>query len=139
MKDRKKWSRGVKIALVVAALLVAIPTVFAFRLFVYPAVEESWMSEKFDSRRWKEEKGSVHWPTRLRMIDDLLGKHLLEGKKKEDIVALLGPSDKTPYFQEYDMVYWLGPERGLIRIDSEWLVLKLQGDFTCVTAKITRD
>ena len=30
-----------------------------------------------------------------------------------------------PNFREYDYVYWLGPERGAISIDSEWSVLKL--------------
>lgn len=41
------------------------------------------------------------------------------------IVALLGPADSISYFADYDMVYWLGPERSYVSVDSEWLVLKL--------------
>jgi hypothetical protein len=42
-------------------------------------------------------------------------------------VALLGEPPKTEYFKEFDLVYYLGPERGFMGIDSEWLVLKLGG------------
>jgi hypothetical protein len=41
------------------------------------------------------------------------------------VVALLGEPRRTRYFRQYDLVYWLGPERGMISIDSEWLVLRL--------------
>ncbi len=37
------------------------------------------------------------------------------------------------------MVYWLGPERGLIRIDSEWLVLRLDEGGVVREFRIVRD
>jgi hypothetical protein len=52
--------------------------------------------------------------------------------------ALLGVPPPTPYFREYDYVYWLGPERGLFSIDSEWLVVKLQNDVV-VAAEVVTD
>ncbi|MBD2000571.1 hypothetical protein H6G00_28870 [Leptolyngbya sp. FACHB-541] len=52
----------------------------------------------------------------------------MAGKSRPEVVALLGEPDKTNYFQDYDLVYWLGPERGLMRIDSEWLVLRLDAE-----------
>ena len=45
------------------------------------------------------------------------------GLSRDSVERLLGPRDSTDYFREWDLVYWLGPERGFLRIDSEWLVL----------------
>jgi hypothetical protein len=59
------------------------------------------------------------------MVDDLLEKHPLRGMTRGDVVALIGEPDKPDVFTEYDLVYWLGPERGLIGTDSEYLVMKL--------------
>ncbi len=59
------------------------------------------------------------------MIDDLLEKHELRGKTRAEVVALIGQPDPSDVFPEYDLVYWLGPERGLIGTDSEYLVMKI--------------
>ncbi|MDD3394972.1 MAG: hypothetical protein PHG19_10075 [Anaerotignum sp.] len=62
-------------------------------------------------------------------MDNLLEKHELSGMTVDEIMLLLGEDTETEYFKtENNMVYYLGPERGLIRIDSEWLVLELQED-----------
>jgi hypothetical protein len=63
--------------------------------------------------------------TRGCLVDDLLRSHELRGRSRSEVVALLGEPPKTDYFREYDLVYWLGPERGFISIDSEWLVMRL--------------
>ena len=62
----------------------------------------------------------------------------IRGRSRGEIVALLGEPTTTDYFKDYDLVYWLGPERGLISIDSEWLVIRLDSlgrvsDFRLVT------
>ncbi|MBD1864951.1 MULTISPECIES: hypothetical protein [Trichocoleus] len=59
------------------------------------------------------------------MVDDLLKRHTLAGKSRSEVIALLGQPGTTDYFQDYDLVYWLGPERGLMSIDSEWLIIRL--------------
>ena len=59
------------------------------------------------------------------MVDDLLRDVPLKGRTRAEVVALLGEPKPTSYFKEYDLVYWLGPERGLMSIDSEWLVIRL--------------
>src|SRR3954467_11311708 len=59
------------------------------------------------------------------MIDDLLEGHDLRGMTSAEVIALIGEPERADVFQEYDMVYWLGPERGLIGTDSEYLVIKL--------------
>jgi hypothetical protein len=52
---------------------------------------------------------------------------LLDGKRKEEVLALLGEGSDASYWREWDLRYWLGPQRGLIRIDSEWLVVRFDG------------
>lgn len=62
---------------------------------------------------------------RLRMADGLVHSGILLNKTVDEIVEMLGLPSETEYFQNYNMVYWLGAERGLFSIDSEWLVIRL--------------
>lgn len=59
------------------------------------------------------------------MVDDLLERHELRGMTRAQVVGLIGEPDTTRDLPEYDLVYWLGPQRGLIGTDSEYLVMKL--------------
>ena len=65
---------------------------------------------------------------RTAIVDDLLEKYELIGMTESDVVALLGePNNDYGYFNaDNRYVYYMGLERGLISIDSEWLIL----DFT---------
>ena len=72
------------------------------------------------------------------MADGLLKSNALIGKRRQEIVALLGEPPATSYFSEWDMVYVLGPERGFISIDSEWLVLRLEHG-RVAEARLVRD
>ena len=102
-----------------------------------PIVGDYSQRTPFDSNKWKtaanEEK-----PVRLRMVDDLLSRYKLQGMSREDIEQLLGKPPPTNYFREYEYVYWLGPERGFISIDSEWLCLKFSKDIA-TEVRICRD
>ena len=62
---------------------------------------------------------------RTKIVDDLLEDRSLVGMTEDEIVALLGEHNNDyGYFVEKNRyVYYLGPERGLISIDSEWLLL----------------
>lgn len=73
------------------------------------------------------------------MIDDFLDRNDLRGKTRAEVVALIGEPDKTDYFKEYDLVYWLGPERGFVGIDSEWLVIKLDSSGRVLSAELVTD
>ena len=43
---------------------------------------------------------------------------------KDEVISLLGTPPETEYFKSHNnIVYYLGFERGLISIDSEWLVI----------------
>lgn len=61
---------------------------------------------------------------RLRMADGLISTQILLGKERSAVEAMLGPPSGTEKFRNYDLVYWLGAERGSMPIDSEWLVVR---------------
>jgi hypothetical protein len=73
------------------------------------------------------------------MVDDLLARQPMRGRSRAEIVALLGEPRPTAYFKNYDLVYWLGPERGLMSIDSEWLVMRLDSAGRVSQARIVTD
>lgn len=73
------------------------------------------------------------------MVDDLLRSNILRGKTRADVIALLGDPTQTDKWTDWDLVYWLGPERSYIAaIDSEWLVVRLADD-RVVEARLVRD
>lgn len=78
----------------------------------------------FHSEDWKAvDRNELGYP-RLHMVDHLISSEQLGGKSKQEVISMLGPPTDTSYFSDWDAVYWLGPERGLLRIDSEWLVIR---------------
>jgi hypothetical protein len=94
----------------------------------------------FESAKWLAASvpDGTYNSVRLRMADSFLADERPIGKSRDQIVALLGEPNDTPYFSEYDMVYYLGPERGPMGIDSEWLVLKLK-DGAVTEAQLVTD
>jgi hypothetical protein len=137
-----KAKRRLKLAV---ALLVGVPaagivTLLVF-MFIQPRVASYQHQEPFDSTGWKSRSrdGDVMWPTRLRMIDDLMRRRLLDGQSRDRVEVLLGPPDPTDKFSNWDMVYHLGPERGLFRIDSEWLVLRLNSSGNVTETRLVWD
>jgi hypothetical protein len=107
-------------------------------LFGTPVIKDYASRVAFDSAAWKAENGDAAQGVRVHMVDDLLARHKLVGMSRAQVEELLGVPPDTPYFREYDYVYWLGPERGFISIDSEWLVVKTK-DGIVVTATIVTD
>lgn len=117
-----------------ACLLLA-PIIRMEAHFTYFWIREHASRVPFDSEAWKSYRQQYgvsrtnYWayalPVRLRMIDDLMEKHDLSGKARAEVEVLLGPKEQTPYFNDWDLVYWLGPGRYSNAIgDSEWLVLR---------------
>ena len=91
----------------------------------------------FDPSRWKS--SATPASVRLRMADDLVENKTLIGLTRQEVVARLGEPPKTEYFKNFDLVYYLGPERGFISIDSEWLVVKFGPDGRVQRAAIAND
>lgn len=109
--------RGLGGCSVVIILLTG--TAFAWASFKFGYMPRA----SFDADKWELSEAIKGHP-RLTIVDSLIESGLLDGKSREDVFALLGHPPKTGYFRDWDAVYWLGPERGFIRIDSEWLVIR---------------
>jgi hypothetical protein len=112
-----------------AGRAVTLPILLFSQILLAPVVENALCQQSFDPKRWREDDRSDNeCPARLSMIDDLLETTRLDGLEGSHVIALLGEPDVTEYFKDWDFVYHLGPERGWIRIDSEWLLLRLDPD-----------
>jgi hypothetical protein len=115
-------------------------TVVFVGLLVYAGVHSDHPTA-FDSSKWKARALDTDpmWPTRLRMVDDLLTRGLLMQKTRVQVEEVLGPGAATQRFKDWDLVYELGPERGYIRIDSEWLVIRFDEHLLVAEARILSD
>jgi hypothetical protein len=91
----------------------------------------------FDSADWK---AADYWDgTRVQMIEHLQWSEKLDGLKKAEVIALLGRETDTTYFSDHDLVYALGPERGWLSLDSEWLVIDFDRDGVVASYQVVAD
>jgi hypothetical protein len=95
---------------------------------------------QFDSSKWKQtgQLDQASYP-RLEMADALIHDRTLYGKTKQEVIELLGKPSNDGYFKTYDLVYWLGPERGAFSVDSEWLLIQLDDSGRVVKYELGRD
>jgi hypothetical protein len=96
---------------------------------------------RFDSALWLQGESAEFSSKapRLRMADGLVRSGLLMGKTRPQIEALLGSPAQGPNPWQADMIYWLGPERSFIEIDSEWLAIRFSGAGVVCDVRIVRD
>jgi hypothetical protein len=122
-----------KILRIAAAVAIAVLVLGGYATWRAFAMARSQLSEsrcdgheKFVQSQWLD-TALVRSKLAVRgcMVDDLLDTHELRGMTRAQVVALIGEPDSTRDFPEYDLVYWLGPQRGLIGTDSEYLAMKL--------------
>jgi len=74
------------------------------------------------------------------MIDDLMRQYELVGMRRDEVLELLGAPDPYPGRISGDaLYYWLGPERGLIGIDSEYLWIELNENGMVSRAEVRSD
>lgn len=120
--------------------VLAVVLLGALGLFYLPEIREYLERQPFDSLQWRKSLAEEQTnPIRIRMIDDLLSRYDLNGMSRAEIHDLLGKPPKTSYFPDYEYVYWLGPERGFIRIDSEWLGLQFDPSDRVSKVSLLRD
>lgn len=113
-------------ALAAGGIALALPYLLIGGAVSYEASGEYLARTSFDREAWRDSARVYSAnPVRSRMVHDLLRRHDLKGMTRAEVVSLLGDPDSTLYLREWDMVYWLGPERGIFGIDSEWLGLRL--------------
>jgi hypothetical protein len=134
-----RWEIVAGITVIVGALLLVLDKTFGIPNAVgyqHTSLEEILARRDFDGETWRKAAHSND-PVRLKMVDALLRKAHLVGKRRSEIEALLGPPDERRHLG-YDYTYWLGPERGFFSIDYEWLGIKFKND-TVIEAKDVRD
>ena len=125
--------------LVIIGLVLASIIVLAVGWFFFgDTIQEHLRRQHFDTVAWQG-GNSLTNAVRIRMVDDLLRRHNFRGMPREKVTAIIGEPDKTEYFKEWDLVYWLGQERGWISIDSEWLVFRLDSQKKVTDYAIVRD
>lgn len=136
-----RWRGGVAYKPFVLAFGLVLPYVLVIAwLFLVPPLEERWHRRTFDSRLWKANQAVEQlWPDRLCMVDDLMATVSLVGLSRTRVIELLGPGDHTRAWPGWDAVYFLGPERGMFRIDSEMLVVRFGQDDRVVEYRIVTD
>ncbi|WP_164102270.1 hypothetical protein [Candidatus Laterigemmans baculatus] len=94
--------------------------------------------QPLDPVAWRDDT-LVGTGIRLEMADHLVVRGTLTGLSRAEVVELLGEPPPTEYFRDWDLVYWLGPERGFISIDSEWLVIRFDESDRVAEYEIVRD
>jgi hypothetical protein len=92
----------------------------------------------FDKASWREAR-TLADRDRLEMVDWLVRSGRLDGMTRPQVLEMLGPPDGGSYFRDWSLVYHLGPERGFIGIDSEWLVLRIGPDGRVAEYRVVRD
>jgi len=108
-------------------------------LFVSFVVWRTWVpGRSFDPDLWHSET-LMQEGIRLGMADRLIARPTLKNKTRAEVVEMLGEPPETEYFRDWDLVYWLGTERGFMNIDSEWLVLRLHENGRVAECRIVRD
>jgi hypothetical protein len=125
--------------------LSAPPLALVGLLLFAPVVSDYLHRDSFNSARWRTEARSSEdslWPPRLCMVDDLITTKLLDGLPESTVLELLGPPEEKGFpadiSPEY-IHYYLGPERGSVRIDSEWLVIRFDSNRKVAKHWIYRD
>ena len=59
------------------------------------------------------------------MVGNLFREHTLKGMGRTEIVELLGLPALNDKWEGSEMIYLLAPDRGLVAIGHEWLLIEL--------------
>lgn len=125
-----RFIKGRRVRIDFYFLGTAAPTVILIGwLFLGNPIANLTHHQNFDAELWRNQEKverDTMWPPRLCMVDDLMSSGRLDGLTRKQVVELLGPPHDKSFpagAKNADIHYYLGPERGYIRIDSEWLLI----------------
>ena len=125
--------------LAVAAIGAIAYSGFRYLDFVFTRSDLRCAVHRFDSALWQDSvRVYSAEPVRRCMIDDLMDRLDDRHQSRIDIVRLLGVPRRSNYFPQYDLVYWVGPERGM-GVDSEWLVFRFDRSDRVSEARLVTD
>lgn len=141
-KPNHLWQRLRIVAVLVSVAAFALTIIPAFLYVSLVSSKEYRQRLPFESVAWKQRAydsdANFMWPTRKRMVDDLLKSRQLEKKSRAVVIELLGKPDKTLPTPEEGITYILGPERGY-GVDYEWLQVHFDSDGTVREVTTTTD
>lgn len=125
--ERSKRRRLALIGCTVILTVASLPVVAGAALVARSVYQDYANRIAFDAQDWRasaDEQGM--WPTRLRMASDLIASRKLIGLETNEVIELLGPPAPPGHpggARRVALHYLFGPERGLFRIDDEWLLI----------------
>lgn len=98
----------------------------------------------FDLERWHNGSRAMvnqHQEARYRisMYRDFIARQPWRGKTIVQLEAWLGKPDHFPFPDGWDFNYWLGPQRGPLKVDSAWLCFKFDADGKAIDARMLQD
>jgi hypothetical protein len=126
-------------AVITLAIVAALSIVGFCGWFLFgDTIQERIRRVPFDAAKWQGPTTFAN-DIRIRMVDDLLRRHDFHAMPRAQLVALIGEPDNTEYITGWDLVCWLGPERGFMAIDSEWLVFQLDSEQKVSDYRIVTD
>lgn len=133
----------------VIALVALVPLLYLGliigRVLLGDVVAYYWHRKDFNAELWRSQEGKVdmhRWPPCLCMVDDLMESGTLDGLTREEVINLLGTPHSKGFpggAEDCKINYHLGPERGFLRIDSEWLIIDFDEDGKVKRYGIYRD
>ena len=124
------------------------PGFFGGIIYSTDSFTNDWLNRtRFESEGWKDtQRKSNEWPhtkllpTRSRMVDDLLNRHRLTARTRDELEALLGARSGQNSFEGWDWHYYIGPGRyGNAVGDSEWLVFRFDSTGRVTEYKVVHD
>ena len=113
---------------------MAIAGLIVFVLFIWMSLGDSSIKKRpFEKEVWMNgtNESQMLFP-RQGMADHLIAEETLRGMGKKEVLEMLG----KPAFdnirwsdnETFALVYKLGPERGFMSVDSEWLAIQFGKD-----------
>lgn len=136
------WRRNNKILFILSIIITILIVIFHkhFRIplsgipqsggiSIIDELNKSVNASPFISSKWKD-SSLVHSdiPVRIGMIKDFIFHNKPYQMDKKEILALLGKPDKCDELTNWDLVYWLGNEQGLIEGNSNWFVIRFDSN-----------
>ena len=108
------------------AFLLFAPFLLLFAAVTYKEARDYQQHNPFESASWKNpDLVESKDPIRFRMVDDLVKNRRRVGRSREEVEMMLGKSAMPEDLREFDLGYWLGPDRVAMGTDSEWLAISL--------------
>lgn len=127
LANAKRQTRA--LLMLITAIIVLVAAAAGTLAFVF-------RGRAFDKAVWSDRKQEA---ARLAMADRIVARRLLDGKSRAEVTAMLGDHKEPGFFTDWDLVYWLGTERGFVGIDSEWLVVRFDANGRVAEYQIVRD